>query len=199
MPPRHAVEKLPNEKFEFLIEAIANGGTDRSIAFAFEETFKKKLAKSSLARWRKAAGDELADRYRFVRYQAKQLQEDLQLEDADKYKVVIDNIEDRLLTASKEIIRTDPLKLLGIQQEEKRRQLKEQELDLKRQALDLEKEKLRGAALDRVKLGQEYAADLLEFIGSDPDGLRWFQRNAKKFNEFLQTKYAKTAAPPSGR
>ena len=190
MPPRYAVENLPDEQFEFLLKAIANGGTDRSIPLAFEKEFKVKLAKSSLARWRKAAGDELAERYRFVRYQAKQLQEDLKLEDADKYKIVIDNIEDRLLTASKEIIAQDPIRLLGIQQEERRRQLKQEELQLKREALELEKEKLRGAAVDRVKLGQEYSADLLEYIGTDPEGLRWFQRNLKPFSEFLQNKYA---------
>jgi len=196
MPPRYAVENLPAEQFEFILKAIANGGTDRSITLSFEKEFKEvdaKLSKSSLARWREAAGNELAERYRFVRYQAKQLQEDLKLEDADKYQIVIDNIEDRLLTATKEIIAENPLKLLGIQQEEKRRQLKEAELQLKREALDLEREKLRGAAVDRVKLGEEYFSDLLEYIGEDPEGLRFFQRHAKKFSEFLQIKYAAEA------
>lgn len=192
MPPRFVVESLPEEQFEFLLKAIANGGTDRSIPLAFEKEFKVKLAKSSLARWRSAAGDELADRYRFVRYQAKQLQEDLQLEDADKYKVVIDNIEDRLLTATKEIISQDPLKLLGIQQEEKRRALKLREIELKESALELERERLHGVALDRVKLGEEYATDLLEYIGEDPEGLRWFQRHAQTFQEFISRKYAAT-------
>jgi len=189
MPPRHKVEQLPVEQFEFILKEIANGGTDRSISLAFEKEFKTKLSKSSLARWREAAGNELADRYRFVRFQAKQLQEDLKLEDADKYKVVIENIEDRLLTATKEIISQDPIKLLSIQQEEKRRNLKERELALKERALDLEKERVHGVALDRVKLGEEYAADLLDYIGEDAEGLRWFQRHAKPFQEFIQKKH----------
>ena len=194
MPPRHAVEKLPDEQFQFVINAIINGDTDREVSVSFEQEFKTQLAKSSLARWRKVTGDELAERYRLTRFQAKQLLEDLQLgEDADKYKVVIDNIEDRLLTATKEVIQQDPFKLLLIQQEEKRRGLKREELQLKRDHLDLEREKLRGAALDRVKLGDEYSADLLEYIGNDPEGLRWFQRHLKKFSEFLQTKYAAEA------
>jgi hypothetical protein len=189
MPPRYAVEKLPAEQFEFLLKEIANGGTDRSISLSFEQKFNTTLSKSSLARWREAAGNELADRYRFVRFQAKQLQEDLRAEDADKYKIVIDQIEDRLLTATKEIISEDPLKLLSIQQEEKRRSLKERELALKERALDLEKERVHGVALDRVKLGEEFSADLLEFIGGDREGLAWFTQHAKPFEEFLKKKY----------
>jgi len=190
MPSRHAVEKLPDEQFQFVINAIINGDTDREISAAFHRTFNSQLSKSSLGRWRQVTGDELAERYRLTRYQAKQLLEDLQGDETDKYKVVLDNIEDRLLTATKEIIATDPIKLLGIQQEEKRRQLKQEELALKREHLELDRERLRGAALDRVKLGDEFSADLLEYIGNDPEGLRFFQRHAKKFAEFLRTKYA---------
>jgi hypothetical protein len=189
MPPRYAVEKLPAEQFDFVIRAITNGGTDTSIPRDFEAKFGLKLAKSSLARWRATTGNELADRYRFVRAQANQIVEDLKDEGDNKYKMVIDIIEDRLLTSTKELIAENPLKLLNIQQEEKRRELKQEELQLKREQLDLEREKLRGAALDRVKLGEEFSGDLLEYIGNDPEGLRWFQRHIKKFSEFLQDKY----------
>lgn len=193
MPRRHVVEQLPDEQFQFVINTIIAGDTDREISAAFQQEFKTKLSKSSLARWREVTGDELAERYRLTRFQAKQLLEDLQEEGADKYQLVMSNIEDRMLTAMREVISQDPIKLLGIQQEEKRRQLKHEELQLKRETLELERERLRGAALDRVKLGQEYLTDLLEYIGSDPEGLRFFQRHGKKFSEFLQNKYAAEA------
>ncbi|HKO43348.1 MAG TPA: hypothetical protein VJU84_08660 [Pyrinomonadaceae bacterium] len=172
MPPRHRVEQLPAEQFEFLLREIAEGGTDRSISLKFEAEFKVKLSKSALARWRAAAGDELADRYRFVRYQAKQLQEDLQLEDADKYKIVIENIEDRLLTASKEIISRDPIALLNIQQEEKRRALRERELQLKERAQSFAEEQARKSdqlQQDRLKIGVDvWRITLAYLLKADP-------------------------------
>jgi hypothetical protein len=175
MPPRFKVETLPEEQFEFLLKAIANGGTDRSIPLAFEKEFGVKLAKSSLARWREAAGDELADRYRFVRYQAHQLREDLKLEDADKYKIVIDNIEDRLLTASKEIIAQDPIKLLGIQQEEKRRELRERELKLKERAQQFTEEQARRSESlqqDRLAIGADvWRITLAYMLEHEPRGV----------------------------
>lgn len=192
MPPRYAVEKLPAEQFDFVIRAITNGGTDTSIPRDFEAQFGVKLAKSSLARWRKVTGNELADRYRFVRAQAHQIIEDLEAEGSDKHGLVFDMLEDRMLTSAKELITADPLKILGIQQEEKRRNLKERELALKERALDLERERVHGVALDRVRLGEEYASDLLEYIGEDPEGLRWFQRHAQLFQTFISKKYAAT-------
>ncbi len=191
MPPRHAVEQLPDEQFQFVINAIIAGDTDREISAAFQKEFKSPLSKSALARWRQVTGDELAERYKLARYQAKQLIEDLKEDpNVDKHGLVMASIEDQLLIATKKVITQDPFKLLIIQQEEKRRGLKREELQLKREHLELDREKLRGAALDRVKLGEEYSADLLEYIGSDAEGLRWFQRHLKKFSEFLQAKYA---------
>jgi hypothetical protein len=192
MAPKFTVETLPDEQFEFVINAIINGDTNREISASFKATFNTELAKSSLARWREVTGDELAERYKLARYQAKQLLEDLDQKDADKFSVVMGNIEDRLLVATKEVISQDPIKLLGIQQEERRHQLKREELELRRAALDLEKEKVHGVALDRVKLGEEYAGDLLEYIGSEPEGLRWFSRHVKPFQEFIKSKYAAT-------
>src|SRR5256885_136701 len=104
MGRRSVVRDLDEGEFDFVINAIIAGDTDREISLAFETQFGKRLAKSSLNRWRKSAGDELADRYRLARYQAGQLLIDLQEEDQDKYQVVIGNIEDRLLTATREVI-----------------------------------------------------------------------------------------------
>jgi hypothetical protein len=197
MPPRYAVEKLPEEQFEFLLKVIANGGTDRSISLSFETKFKVKLSKSSLARWREAAGNELADRYRFVRFQAKQLQEDLKLEDADKYNVVIENIEDRLLTATKEIISQDPLKLLGIQQEEKRRQLQEKTLVLKerQQAFNEEQaKKTEQLQHDRLKIGADTWQFILSFfLGKDPQAADLLTQHSEEILNGLETHLDQTA------
>jgi len=131
MPARHKIDQLPDEQLKFVLDHIIDGETDREIVLAFEDAFKIKLAKSSLARWRKAAGDELADRYRMTRYQAKQLIEDLKLDpESDKFAVVMQSIEDRLLTATREVVSQDPFKLIIIQQEEKRRKLHAQKLAL---------------------------------------------------------------------
>ena len=189
MPPRHAVRDLDDEQFQFVVESILNGSTDLEISSAFSAEFEgEKLAKSSLGRWRKAAGNELAERYRLARYQARQLLADLKQEDADKYQVVIGNIEDRLLTATREAISKDPIKLLKLRLEEEKRRLKEREINLKEKALELEIEKTRQA---RVAAGPDKVLEyLLEFIGEDGAGLKWFRSNAKKFETFLTEKYA---------
>ncbi len=164
MPRRHTVEQLPKEQFDFVIEAILQGETDREISLHFEDQFKTKLSKSSLARWRKTAGEELAERYRIARFQAKQLIEDAKLEpDVDKYQVFIDGIEDRLLTATREVMLLDPVKAALIQQEEKRRILQEKTLALKeRQQTFAEEQAKRQEQLqhDRFKIG----ADTWQFI-----------------------------------
>jgi hypothetical protein len=118
MGRRHVVRDLDETQFDFVINAIIAGDTDREISLTFEQTFGQPLAKSSLNRWRKSAGDELADRYRLARYQAKQLLTELKEGDEDKYRVVIGNIEDRLLMATREVISKDPVKLLKIRQDE---------------------------------------------------------------------------------
>ena len=194
MPRRHAAEQLPYEQFKFLIDCIVNHKTDRAIEALFKEKFNQTLSKSAIGRWRDVAGDELARAFMLTRYQAEQLLNDIKKEGADKFEVVIDNIEDRLLTAMAEGISQDPLKLLQIRQEESRRRQKDRDLDLKERALDLERERVHGVALDRVKLGEEFSSDLLEYIGNDAEGLTWFRKHAKPFIEFIQKKHAEAKA-----
>jgi len=172
MPPRHKVEKLPDEQFQFVINAIIAGDTDREISSAFQREFKTKLSKSSLARWREVTGNELAERYRLARFQSRQLLEDLGQEDADKFQVVMGSIQERLLVATKEVISADPIKLLGIQQEEKRRQLKERELGLKERAQKFQEEQaLKTDELqhDRLKIGVDVWRVILAYLlNKDP-------------------------------
>lgn len=167
MPPRHAVEQLPDEQFQFVINAIINGDTDREISAAFNSQFTTELSKSSLARWRVVTGNELAERYKLARFQAKQILEDLGDEGADKFSVVMGNIEDHLLRATKEVIAQDPIKLLGIQQEEKRRQLREQELKLKERAQAFQEEQARRAQTlqqDKLAIGAEVWKTVLGYL-----------------------------------
>jgi hypothetical protein len=193
MPPRYAADSLPQEQTLFLLGLICDHKTNRFIEAEFKEKFGVKLSKSALARWRKVAGDELADRAMLVKLQSAQMVEALGARpDADKFQLVMKGMQDHLLTAMSEVNRQSPAQLIIIHQEELRRKLRERELELKERALDLERERVHGVALDRAALGEEYAADLLEYIGEDPEGLRWFQRHAKPFQESLKKKYAAT-------
>ena len=140
MPPRFTIDRLPADQFQFVIDAINNGGTDRAICAAFEKEFGAPLAKSSLARWRKASGDELAQQYRLSRHQTNQLLERLQMPDADKFDLVIDTVEDRLLTTMHQVTTKSPLKLLEIRQKEGERRLRQQRLELKEKELALKGE-----------------------------------------------------------
>lgn len=163
MPRKHAVAQLPADQFEFVIHAILDNLTDREISAAFKEKFGARLSKSALNRWRESAGNELADRYRLARFQARQLKADLKVEDEDTYQVILRNIEERMLTATRAAIAADPVKMLRIRQEEEKRRLKERELELKERQHELAKEKSdREANLqsDRFKI----AADVWKFI-----------------------------------
>lgn len=179
MPRSHTVARFPPAEFEFVIQCILGNLTDREISDAYREKFKKRLAKSSLARWRAAAGDELADRYRLARVQAQQLIENLKEQpDADKYQVLMRGIEERLLTVTREAIALDPIKMLRLRQEEEKRRLKERQLDLNERKLELEREKVeREANLhgDRFKI----AADTWQFI------LLWFARKNTQAADIL--------------
>jgi hypothetical protein len=188
MGRRHAVRELDDEQFTFVIDSIIANRTDREISSAFGEKFASPLAKSSLNRWRSAAGDELAERYRLVRYQARQLLVDLKEEDQDAFQVVMRNIEDRLLTATREVIAADPVQMLKIRLDEEKRRLKERELKLKERLLDLEIAKAK--AVDPAAMPNQVLEQLLEFIGDDTAGLRWFRQHSEKLNEFLVTKYS---------
>ncbi|MGH9942835.1 MAG: hypothetical protein ACRD9R_10825 [Pyrinomonadaceae bacterium] len=168
---RHVVKDLSDEEFEFVIQRILEGDTDRELSAAFQAEFDKRLAKSSLHRWRKATGAELAERYRLARFQARQLLSDLEEgDDADKYQVVMRSIEDRLLTATREVTIKDPLKLLRLNQQEQFRKLREKQLALKEKQLEFAKEKARRESevnVDRFRI----AAEVWRFV------LLWFARN----------------------
>src|SRR5689334_16853104 len=139
MGRRSKVTQLNPDQFNFVVESIVAGRTDREICAGFKQAFEQDLAKSSLNRWRKQAGNELAERYRLARYQAAQLLVDLKKdENADKFQVVIENIEDRLLTATREVIALDPVKMLQLRLDEEKRRLKQRELDLKAKQIELE-------------------------------------------------------------
>lgn len=174
MSGRHTVDQLPDNQLQFVLDLIIDGYTDREISLSFEDKFKIKLAKSSLARWRKAAGDELADRYRLARYQAKQFIEDLKLdpEAVDKHQLFIESIEDRLLTATREVMALDPVKAALIQQEERRRRLREKELLLKERDLLFKQEQARkteSAQQDRLKIAVEVWRFILSYLlGKEP-------------------------------
>lgn len=193
MGRRHVVRELNDEQFTFVIESIINGRTDREISAAFEQRFEQPLAKSSLNRWREQAGNELAERYRLARYQAAQLLTDLKSEDADRFQIVIGNIEDRLLTATREVIASDPVKLLRIRLDEEKRRLRERELNLKERQLDFELTKVKSDQVNLKDLPSTIIEHLLEFIDDEPTGLQWFTAKAKSLEAFLTTKYAPQA------
>lgn len=178
MPRPFAVAQLPAAEFEFIIQRILDGDTDREVSAAYKEKFKKRLSKSALHRWREAAGNELADRYRLARFQARQLREDLKEEDAGSFQVVMKNIEDRLLVATREVISSDPVKMLRIRQEEEKRRLKERELELKREQLAFQREKAeRESNLQKDKFG--IAAETWRYI------LFWMAKNNSKAADLL--------------
>jgi hypothetical protein len=193
MGRRHVVRDLDDEQFTFVIEAILNGDTDREISAAFEARFKKPLAKSSLERWRKSSGNQLAERYRLVRYQAKQLLADLKQEDADKFQVVMGNIEDRLLTATREVLAADPMKMLRLRLDEGKRRLREREIDLKERQLALDEDQANASKVDWESLPTTIIETLLEYVGNDPAGLKWINANVKRLGLFLSERFGPNA------
>lgn len=192
MGRRSAVERLEEKEFDFVVKGIIDGKTDREISIEFEARFEKKLPKSNINNWRNKAGVELADRYRVARFQAKQLREDLKLEDADDYQNVIKNIEERLLTATREVVQQNPMKLLFARQEEEKMRLKRDKLELDKQQLEFEREKHKNT-VDRVKVGAETISDFIEYVGSDAEAIGFLTRHLQPFGEHLKAKYAATA------
>ncbi len=189
MGRRNKVEQLAETEFDFVIRAVTNGRTDREISADFERQFKQKLDKNSINRWRNTVGEELADRYRLARFQAKQLREDLSLEDSDDYQNVIKSIEEKLLTATREVVCKDPIRLLSVRQEEERMRLKRAEIELKQKQLEFDREKHKNA-IDRVKVGAETMTDFLEYVGSDTEAIGFLTRHLQPFGEHLKAKYA---------
>ena len=167
MGRKGAIESLSNEELEFVLRTILDGATDRKLSASFEAEFGKRLSKSAIARWRDRAGDELKHTYLGARLQALQLKKDLKKEGVANYELIIENLEDRLLTATQKAVQADPVKVLRISVDEQKRKLKERELDLKESDLALRREKQeRDAALktDRFKV----ASDMWKFM------LAWF-------------------------
>ncbi len=158
MGQRSAIEKLPEEEFDFVINCMLNNLNDREVSLAFANKYSKSLPKSNIAAWRKKAGDELVDRYRMARFQAKQLRENLELEDKDDYQNVIKTIEERLLTATREVIHQNPTKLLLARQREENFRLKREQIELKRKELEWEREKFertQNLQSDKFKVASE--------------------------------------------
>lgn len=141
MGRRSTIEKLDEDQFDFVINCLLNNLNDREVSLAFEKKYKKNLPKSNIAAWRVKAGNELVDRYRMARFQAKQLRENLDIEDKDDYQNVIKNIEERLLTATRQVIHENPAKLLLARQREENFRLKREQLELKKKELEWEREK----------------------------------------------------------
>jgi hypothetical protein len=184
MGRRYVVSQLPPDHLDFVIRSIINGLTDREVSLGFETTFKEKLAKSSIARWREAAGDELLKQYQFARFQANQLKEDLGEKGSTKLELIIGNIEDRLLITAREIIAKDPVKLLQIRMDEENRRLKEREITLKEKQFELDQ--LKAKALDPAAVSGRVMEELLAYIGSEAKGLTWFRTHAKNFEQHLR-------------
>lgn len=189
MGRRNKVEQLEETEFDFVIRAVTNGKTDREISADFEKTFAQKLDKNSINRWRNTVGEELADRYRLARFQAKQLREDLLLSDEDDYQTIIKNIEEKLLTATREVVASDPIKLLSVRQDEEKMRLKRAEIELKQKQLEFDREKHKNA-IDRVKVGAETMTDFLEYVGADTEAIGFLTRHLQPFGEHLKAKYA---------
>lgn len=190
MARRHVVEELNEEQLDFVLRCFADNDNDREVSLKFERKFDGlKLAKSSLHRWRTASGEEMIEKYRMARWQAKALREQLGEDDKSDYEIVIKNIEERLLTATREVIKQNPLRLLNARQEEERLKLKREKLALDRQQLEFDRERHKNA-IDRVKVGAETMTDFLEFVGSDSEAITFLTRYLQPFGEYLKAKYA---------
>jgi hypothetical protein len=140
MAPKAAVDRLNEAERDFVITAHMRGLTDREISAAFEEQFRKKLAKSSIQRWRAKAGEQSTDKYRLIHLLADQLKEDLHRSGEENYKLIFENIDDHVLMSAREVFNADPVRVLGLRVEESKRQLKEKELELRREELALKRE-----------------------------------------------------------
>lgn len=196
MGRKATVDKLPDDRYLFVIECLVNGMTDREVELAFASEFPgERVPKSSLGNWRKTSGDELKERYRVTRYLARTVAEELQRSgvdiDSDLYKQAINDIESALLVKTREMVASDPLKLLGARQEEERLRIKRETLDLKREQIALERQKMLGALVDPVKQGTEFMTELFDYLKNDADGVLFIKKHARSFSEWLAEKYGK--------
>lgn len=195
MGRKATVDKLPEDQFEFVMKCLTNGMTDREVEAAFAKNFPGSMCpKSSLGRWRENNGDEFVEHFKITRFLAKSIVEKLEAGGIsagdDRYKNIIEGIEDTMLTKTREIFAQDPMKLLAVRQEDEKLRIKREKMELDREKLVLERQKVLGAAKDPAKQGTEFMTELFDFVKDDPDGVRFVKRITRPFIEFLQTKYA---------
>jgi ribosomal protein S25 len=172
MGRKATVEKLPDNQYEFVIQCLIDGKTDREVEAAFAAEFPgSRCPKSSLANWRKISGEELVERYKVTRFLARTVAEELKDSgidlDEDRYKQVIDDIESQLLVKTREIVAKDPLKLLAARQEEERLRIKREQIALNQSKLDFEKHKHEREAsvrVDRLAIGAKVWQTVLYFM-----------------------------------
>lgn len=195
MGRKSSIDKLPENEFDFVIKEILDGKTDREISSVFEKKFKKELPKSNLNSWRNKAGNELAERYRLKRFQVRSFVEELKAEgievEDDKYKLIIQSLEDHLLTFERDLIKENPIKLLFARQEDERLKIKRETLELNRSKLEFDREKLKNA-IDREKVGVETMTDFMEYADGNVDIIKVLTVHLKPFVEFLKKKYAES-------
>jgi len=187
------IDGLPEEQFDFVIRELMNGATDRAVSASFQKAFNKSLPKSNLNTWRQKAGKELVERYRMRRFQIREVVDQLKAEgievEDDKYKHIIQNLEDYLLTSERDLIKQNPMKLLFARQEDERIKLKREKLELDKEQLAFEREKHRNA-IDRVKVGAETIQDFIEYGNGDAEIITVLTKHLKPFGDFLKAKYA---------
>lgn len=195
MGRKATVAKLPEQQFEFVIKCLADGKTDREVESAFAEMFPgEKCPKSSLGRWRESVGDEFVEHYKITRFLAKSIVEKLNASGVDtgddRYKQIIEGIEDTMLTKTREIFAQDPMKLLVVRQEDEKLRIKRETLDLKREQIALDRQKMLGTLVDPAKQAVEFLTEFFDYLKDDPQGVQFVQKHAKSFNEYVTAKYA---------
>jgi len=198
MPKRSKVDTLPDDQRHFIVDHILAGEGDHEISLSFEDRFQKKLTKNSLSAWRKTARRALAERYRVARDQARELLENLKLEpDADKHQVLIESIEDHLLAAVAQVNAQDPFKLLLIQQEEKRRHLRQRELQLRERAQTFQEEQVEKSETlrrDRFAIAVELWRFVLDYLlTKEPAAVELLTRHSKDLLDGLEKECARAA------
>ena len=186
MGQRHTVSKLNPEQQEFVVERLAEGGTLRSICAAFEKEFGAKLPRSSLASWANAVGEVAVQHYRFSRAVARQVIEQAG-DEQDAFKRAFGDFEDRLLMASADVFAKSPKAVLAAVLEKKRLEQDAQKIELKRREVELKEKLANQRPLD--ELIRDFVATLVEVIGTDPEGLQWFARNADRLALALNKRF----------
>ena len=199
MGRKATVAKLPEDQFEFVMKCLADGKTDREVEAAFAAKFPgSKCPKSSLGRWRESVGDEFVEHYKITRFLAKSIVEKLNASGVDttddRYKQIIEGIEDTMLTKTREIFAQDPMKLLVVRQEDEKLRIKREQMELNREKLVLERQKLLGMSTNPVKQGTEFMTELFDYLKDDADGVRFLKKHTRPFIEHLEAKYAEGEA-----